>query len=51
MLIVIADIQIRPGVQHRENVLNAFRNITPVVLQEKGCHGYELLVDHDSNVH
>ncbi len=51
MLIVIADIQIRPGVQHRENVLNAFRNITPVVLQEEGCHGYELLVDHDSDVH
>ena len=50
MLVVIADIQIRSGVQHRENVLNAFRKITPVVLQEDGCYGYELLVDYESNV-
>lgn len=50
MLIVIADIQIRSGVQHRENVLNAFREITPVVLQEDGCYGYELLVDHESGM-
>lgn len=50
MLIVIAYIQIRPGDQHRENVLNAFRKITPVVLQEPGCHGYELLMDHELDV-
>lgn len=50
MLIVIADIQIRSGAQHRENVLNAFRRITPVVLQEDGCYGYELLVDHEPDV-
>lgn len=50
MLTIIADIQLRPGTQHRENVLNAFRKITPVVLQEDGCYGYELLVDHESNV-
>ena len=49
MLIVIADIQLRPGTQHRENVLNAFRKITPVVLLEDGCHSYELLVDHESD--
>ncbi|NNG75505.1 antibiotic biosynthesis monooxygenase [Acinetobacter sp. ANC 4277] len=50
MLIVIADIQLRSGAQHRENVLNAFRKITPVVLQEDRCYGYELLVDHESNM-
>jgi len=50
MLIVIADIQIRSGAPHRENVLNAFRKITPIVLQEDGCYGYELLVDHESNM-
>ncbi|NNG83044.1 hypothetical protein HLH16_14030 [Acinetobacter sp. ANC 5378] len=43
MLVVIADIQLRSGAQHRENVLNAFRKITPVVLQEDGCYGYEVL--------
>lgn len=51
MLTIIADIQIRSGTEHRENVLNAFRKITPVVLQEEGCHGYELLIDHESDVH
>ena len=50
MLIVIADIQLHSGAQHRENVLNAFRKITPIVLQEDGCYGYELLVDHESNM-
>lgn len=50
MLVVIADIQIRSGAHHRENVLNVFRKIIPVVLQEEGCYGYELLVDHESNV-
>ena len=50
MLIVIADIQVFPGDQHRENVLNAFKKITPAVLQEPGCHGYELLMDHESDV-
>ncbi|OTG70407.1 antibiotic biosynthesis monooxygenase [Acinetobacter sp. ANC 4169] len=49
MLTIIADIQIRPGAKHRENVLNAFRKITATVLQEEGCHGYELLIDHQSN--
>ncbi|CAB1214162.1 putative quinol monooxygenase [Acinetobacter bouvetii] len=50
MLIVIADIQIRSGAQHRQNVFNAFRKIIPVVLQEEGCYGYELLIDQESNV-
>ena len=49
MLVVIADIQIRSGAQHRENVLNAFIKITPAVLQEDGCYDYELLVDHESD--
>ncbi|OTG60764.1 antibiotic biosynthesis monooxygenase [Acinetobacter sp. ANC 3903] len=51
MLTIIADIQLRPGTEHREKVLNAFRKITPVVLQEEGCHGYQLLIDHESDVH
>lgn len=51
MLTIIADIQLRPGTEHRENVLNAFRKITPVVLQEDGCCGYELLIDHESDIH
>ncbi|WP_425918614.1 putative quinol monooxygenase [Acinetobacter sp. TSRC1-2] len=49
MLVVIADILIRSGAQHRENMLNAFRTITLAVLQEDGCYGYELLVDHESD--
>jgi quinol monooxygenase YgiN len=51
MLTIIADIQLRPSTEHRENILNAFRKITPVVLQEEGCHGYELLIDHESDIH
>ena len=49
MLTVIAEIQIHEGIVHFETVLNAFKNVTPKVLQEAGCFGYELYIDQDSN--
>ncbi|MCJ8160058.1 putative quinol monooxygenase [Acinetobacter zhairhuonensis] len=49
MLTVIAEIQIKEGSAHYETVLNAFRQVTPLVLQEIGCFGYELYIDQDSN--
>ena len=50
MLTVIADIQVHAGAEHKQNVLNAFAKIIPTVLQESGCHGYQLLRDHDAGV-
>ncbi|BDH44552.1 quinol monooxygenase [Salmonella enterica subsp. enterica serovar Choleraesuis] len=50
MLTVIADIRTRPGSHHREAVLNVFKKLVPVVLQEDGCHGYSPMVDHNANV-
>ena len=49
MLTVIAEIQIHEGTVHSETVLNAFKDVTPKVLQEAGCFGYELYIDQDSN--
>ncbi|TCB68872.1 putative quinol monooxygenase [Acinetobacter sp. ANC 4178] len=45
MLTVIAEIQMHEGVTHFETVLNAFKEVTPLVLQETGCFGYELYID------
>ncbi|WP_058911019.1 putative quinol monooxygenase [Entomohabitans teleogrylli] len=50
MLTVIAEIRTRPGLHHRQAVLDVFKKITPTVLQEEGCHGYAPLVDHNANV-
>ncbi|MDM1763170.1 MULTISPECIES: putative quinol monooxygenase [unclassified Acinetobacter] len=49
MLIVIAEIHTREGIEHKSKVINAFRKITATVLAESGCHGYELLVDADTD--
>ncbi|AXF78383.1 antibiotic biosynthesis monooxygenase [Erwinia tracheiphila] len=44
MLTVIAEICVRPG---RHNaVLEAIKNLLPVVLQEEGCDQYQPLIDH-----
>lgn len=45
MLTVIAEIQIHKGAEHFETVLKAFQKVTPLVLQESGCYGYELYID------
>ena len=50
MLTVIADITVHAGAVHKQNVLNAFAKIIPTVLQEQGCHVYQLLLDHDGGV-
>ncbi|UOO90705.1 antibiotic biosynthesis monooxygenase [Vitreoscilla massiliensis] len=50
MLTVIADITVHAGAAHKQNVLNAFAKMIPTVLQEPGCHGYQLLLDHDGGV-
>ena len=50
MLTVIAEIQVRAGARHKQNVLNAFAKIIPTVLQESGCNGYQLLLDHEAGV-
>ncbi|AFJ45684.1 putative quinol monooxygenase [Shimwellia blattae] len=49
MLTVIAEIRTRPGLHHRQAVVEAIKKNTPTVLKEAGCHGYTALVDHDSN--
>ncbi|MCU4413794.1 antibiotic biosynthesis monooxygenase [Acinetobacter sp. WU_MDCI_Axc73] len=46
MLAIIAEIRTHTGVEHRQAVLDAFQKITPTVLAEDGCHGYETLIDH-----
>ena len=45
MLTVIAEIQINEGTEHFETLMNAFKDVTPLVLQEAGCFGYELYID------
>ena len=50
MLTIIAEIQIRSGAKHYKNVCHAFKKITPIVLLEKGCYGYELLTDYLTEV-
>lgn len=50
MLTIIAEIRVHEGQQHKTKVIHAFEKITPTVLAEQGCHGYELLVDADLNV-
>lgn len=50
MLTIIAEIKIKPGIEHLERVVNSFQKITPTVLAEEGCFGYELLVNHDAQV-
>jgi quinol monooxygenase YgiN len=51
MLTVIAEIQIKDRAEHFDTVLNAFRKVTPLVLKEFGCYGYELYKDLDSKAH
>ena len=46
MLTIIAEIRTHAGNEHRQAVLDAFQKITPTVLAEDGCHGYETLIDH-----
>lgn len=50
MITVIAEIQVRAGDGHKQNVLNAFSKLIPTVLQEDGCRGYRLLLDYEGNV-
>ena len=46
MLTIIAEIRIHAATEHRQAVLDAFQKITPTVLAEDGCYGYETLIDH-----
>ena len=50
MLTVLAEIRTRPGAHHRQTVIDSFAIVVPLVLKEKGCHGYQPLVDHAANV-
>lgn len=50
MITVIAEIRTRPGVHHRQAVLDAFAKIIPTVLEEEGCFGYAPLIDHNAQV-
>lgn len=46
MLTIIAEIRTHAATEHLQAVLNAFQKITPTVLAEDGCYGYETLIDH-----
>ena len=46
MLTIIAEIRTHAATEHRQAVLGAFQKITPTVLAEDGCYGYETLIDH-----
>lgn len=48
MITVIAEIRTRPGLHHRQAVLDQFAKIIPVVLREQGCHSYAPMVDYAS---
>lgn len=48
MLTVVAEICIKPGC--RNSVLEEIHKLIPVVLQEEGCHQYDLLVDHQAQI-
>ncbi|MBS0849236.1 putative quinol monooxygenase [Citrobacter sp. JGM124] len=50
MLTVLAEIRTRPGIHHRQAVIDSFAVAVPLVLKEEGCHGYQPLVDHAANV-
>ncbi|MRS14359.1 antibiotic biosynthesis monooxygenase [Enterobacteriaceae bacterium RIT691] len=50
MLTVIAEIRTRPGLHHRQAVLDEFAKIIPTVLKEEGCHGYAPMIDHAAGV-
>jgi quinol monooxygenase YgiN len=45
MLTIVAEIRAYPNGLHKDKIIQAFKKITPTVLQEQGCHGYQLLVD------
>lgn len=48
MLTVVAEICIKPGCRNR--VLAEVQKLIPAVLQEAGCHQYDLLVDHQAQI-
>ncbi|WP_353166684.1 putative quinol monooxygenase [Acinetobacter sp.] len=50
MLTIIAEIYAHPNGSHKEQIIQAFKKITPTVLQEQGCHDYQLLVDANVDV-
>ncbi|MBJ8451945.1 antibiotic biosynthesis monooxygenase [Acinetobacter bereziniae] len=50
MLTIIAEIYAHPNGVHKQQIIQAFRKITPTVLLEQGCHGYQLLVDANVDV-
>lgn len=50
MLTIIAEIYAQPNGHHKEQIIQAFKKITPTVLQEQGCHGYQLLIDANVDV-
>ena len=45
MLTIVAEIRAYPNGLHKDKIIQAFKKITPTVLQEQGCYGYQLLVD------
>lgn len=49
MLTIIAEIKIKSDAEHLQRVINSFKEITPAVLEEDGCFGYELLVNHENH--
>lgn len=50
MLTVIAEIKIREGDDFFQTVVQAFQQVTPLVLQESGCYGYTLYVDQPTGL-
>lgn len=50
MITVIAEIKTHAGAEHREAVLAALHSIRTEVLAEDGCHGYQPMIDHASEV-
>lgn len=49
VLTIIAEIKIKSGSEHLQHVINSFKEIIPTVLEEDGCFGYELLINHESH--
>lgn len=50
MLIVIAEIKMKAGELHNTNVIDAFKDITPIVIKEDGCLAYDMLTNHQPEV-
>lgn len=50
MLTIIAEIKVKSDPKHLKAVINALKNIIPVVLMEDGCLLYELLVNSEVNM-